>query len=90
MRKVERKKKDNIIRKKEKNKSHFDEQIIHLRIVAPDQFQYFFDRKQRDKKLPSLSKSMPMSGDKNNNSNNNNNEYASETTVFNRLPVRLM
>jgi len=56
MRKVERKKKQNIIRKRreQKNKSHLDEQTIHLRIVAPDQLQYFFlsqwNRKGRDRK----------------------------------------
>jgi len=79
-----KKEEDNIIRKKEKNKSHLDEQTIHLRVVAPDQFRYFFDLNMIEKKEIinfSLSKSMPMSGDNNNNTNNNNKKCASETTV---------
>lgn len=65
---------------------------IHLRMVAPDQFQYFFDLETIEKKDItnfSLSKRMPISGD-NNNNHNNNKKCASETTVFNRLLARLM
>jgi hypothetical protein len=66
---------------------------IHLRMVAPDQFQYFFDLETIEKKDItnfSLSKRMPISGDNNNNHNNNNNKCASEITVFKHLLAPFM